>query len=158
MKEHHYEIALKWTGNQGKGTKSYDAYSRNHVISSADKDEIKGSSDASFRGDSKYYNPEELLLSSIASCHMLWYLHLCSANGIIVSRYNDNPNAIMIEENDGSGAFEQVTLHPQVEIGDSSKLGLAKTLHGVAHKMCFIANSCNFEILHEPTITVNEES
>lgn len=156
MKEHHYSIILNWTGNNGNGTKAYDSYSRDHIISSDQKEDIKGSSDASFRGDSKYYNPEELFLSSIASCHMLWYLHLCSANGIVVHSYKDQPNATMIEEKDGSGAFDQVRLHPKVSISDKSKQALAKSLHGVAHKMCFIANSCNFEILHEPTITLDE--
>lgn len=156
MKEHFYSIILNWTGNLGNGTKAYDSYSRNHLISSDKKEDIKGSSDSSFRGDSKYYNPEELFLSSLSSCHMLWYLHLCSANGIVVNSYHDQPKGTMIEEKDGSGAFENVTLNPTVVITDASKRALAKTLHSVAHKMCFIANSCNFEILHEPTITVDE--
>lgn len=158
MKEHRYSIALKWTGNLGYGTDSYDTYSREHVIRSEGKDDIMGSSDASFNGDSRYHNPEELLLSSIASCHMLWYLHLCSANGIVVTSYKDQPEATMIEQKDGSGAFEQATLNPKVEITDGIKVHLAKTLHGVAHKMCFIANSLNFEIVHNPTIIVNEEA
>ena len=158
MKEHYYNVTLEWTGNLGYGTDSYDTYSREHVIRSEGKDAIMGSSDTSFRGDSRYYNPEELLVSSIASCHMLWYLHLCSANGIVVSSYKDEPVAIMIEHKDGSGAFEQVTLNPKVTIADDNKIALAKTLHGVAHKMCFIANSCNFEILHNPTILVHAEA
>ena len=158
MKEHRYNVALEWTGNLGYGTDSYDTYSREHVIRSEGKDDLLGSSDTSFRGDSRYYNPEELLLSSIASCHMLWYLHLCSANGIVVNSYNDQPEGTMIEHKDGSGAFDQVILNPKVVIADGSKNSLAKTLHGVAHKMCFIANSCNFEILHKPTIIVHAES
>lgn len=45
--------------------------------------------DPAFRGDAHRYNPEELLLASLASCHMLWYLHLCAVNGINVLDYHD---------------------------------------------------------------------
>ncbi|MBX9449150.1 MAG: OsmC family protein [Taibaiella sp.] len=37
--------------------------------------------------DQSKHNPEDLLLSAVASCHMLWYLHLCSEQGIVVMEY-----------------------------------------------------------------------
>ncbi len=70
-KEHHYAVQVKWTGNLGQGTNSYHAYSRDHEISAAGKVAIAGSSDPAFRGDPARYNPEELLVSSLAACHML---------------------------------------------------------------------------------------
>jgi organic hydroperoxide reductase OsmC/OhrA len=158
MKEHRYDIKLKWTGNLGAGTKKYEGYSRDYIVSSEEKPDIKGSSESSFRGDDTRYNPEELLLSSISSCHMLWYLHLCSNHDIVVTSYHDHPVATMIEKDDGSGAFEQVVLRPEIVISEGSNKAMAKTLHNVAHKMCFIANSCNFEILQEPIIRVNAKN
>ncbi|WP_339811068.1 OsmC family protein, partial [Zunongwangia profunda] len=104
----------------------------------------------SFLGNREFYNPEELLLSSIASCHMLWYLHLCASNNIIVLDYKDQPEASMIENKDGSGKFTKVTLYPEITLTDKNMLKKAEKLHKEANKFCFIANSCNFPIHHQP--------
>ncbi|OEK04965.1 OsmC family protein [Roseivirga misakiensis] len=154
MKEHHYQIGLEWTGNKGNGTKDYKSYSRNHSITVSGKyDEILGSSDPSFRGDRDRYNPEELFLSSLSSCHMLWFLHLCATNGINVRSYKDSATGVMEEATNGSGRFRSVTLYPSVIIDQSDKIDKALSLHEEASKMCFIANSCNFKINHTPKVT-----
>lgn len=152
-KEHHYQTALKWTGNKGEGTANYRAYERNHVISVQGKDDIKGSSDPSFLGDPARYNPEEMLVASLSSCHMLWYLHLCVTNGIVVVDYKDNATGTMQENADGSGQFSEVTLRPEVTITDPSQIQLANSLHHQANEMCFIARSCNFPVKHLPSTT-----
>ena len=155
MKKHNYEISLEWTGNKGSGTFDYRSYSRDHVTKGKDKSaKILGSSDPSFRGDTARYNPEELFLSSIASCHMLWYLHLCSVNDVIVLEYSDEPKGVMEENTDGSGQFSTVTLNPTVKVSKESMIERANNLHEKAHKMCFIANSCNFKISHKPKASV----
>ena len=154
MKEHTYKTSLTWTGNTGKGTADYRAYQRNYTIQIDGKPEIEGSSDPTFRGDKTRYNPEELFLASISSCHMLWYLHLCSDHGITVVDYEDEALGIMKEKENGSGYFELVILNPHVTIVESEKAELAKKLHQRANEMCFIANSCNFEIGHEPVTKV----
>lgn len=151
---HQYQIALTWTGNLGQGTSAYNSYERAHELKADQKPLIMGSSDPAFRGDPSKYNPEELFLSSICSCHMLWYLHLCSVNGIVVTKYEDRPIGVMSEEQDGSGRFTNVILKPLVVITDSSKKELARELHSRANTMCFIANSCNFKIAHEPIIEI----
>ncbi|HMI02663.1 MAG TPA: hypothetical protein VK541_09290, partial [Pedobacter sp.] len=89
-KAHQYQTSLVWTGNKGSGTMDYRSYDRSYVISVNNKPDILGSSDSAFMGDKSRYNPEDLLVSSLSSCHMLWYLHLCSQNGIIVLDYKDN--------------------------------------------------------------------
>ena len=153
MKQHHYQTTIEWTGNEGKGTQSYRSYSRNHSIQSIHKyQEILASSEPAFRGDPSRYNPEELFLASISSCHMLWYLHLCSANKIVVTEYIDHAKGTMEEAADGSGRFTSVVLQPTVKITDKTKIDLANHLHEAANKMCFIANSCNFKILHQAQI------
>ena len=72
-KEHLYQISLQWTGNTGKGTENYRVYDRAYELEVPGKPMIFGSSDPAFRGDKTKYNPEELLVASISSCHMLWY-------------------------------------------------------------------------------------
>lgn len=151
MKNHHYKAKIDWTGNTGAGTKDYKSFERSYTISIANKPDIQGSSDPAFLGDPTKYNPEELLLASLSSCHMLWYLHLCAVNGIVVTDYIDEATGIMEELKDGSGKFTKVTLHPVVTITDPSKTAQAHELHAQANKMCFIANSCNFPVEHSAT-------
>lgn len=154
MKKHNYKIKVEWTGNEGNGTLNYKSYNRNHTISANEKyNEILASSDPSFLGDKSRYNPEDLFLSSISACHMLWYLHLCSVNKIIVTDYVDNATGIMEETKDGNGRFTEVTLNPNVKIIDLNMISKANELHKEANKMCFVANSCNFKIGHNPNTT-----
>ena len=151
--EHHYSAKIVWTGNVGKGTADYRAYKRDHEIKSPGKAVIAGSSDPNFRGDAARYNPEELLVSSLSACHMLWYLHLCSDAGIVVESYEDEAEGVMETSADGGGRFLRVTLRPQVWVNGS--VAQAETLHQRAHELCFIANSVNFPVEHEATIHLN---
>lgn len=153
-KQHHYLLTTKWTGNKGKGTSNYTAYDRNHLVVAENKQEILCSSDPSFRGDKTRYNPEELFVASLSSCHMLWYLHLCSEAGIVVTEYTDNAKGTMTINADDSGYFTEVTLYPEVTIADASMMDKANELHTKANQLCFIANSCNFPIHHKPTCKI----
>ena len=145
-KQHQYAVSIAWTGNDGSGTQSYRGYRRDHEIAAAGKPPIPASSDPSFRGDRTRYNPEELLVASLSSCHMLWYLHLCSVNGIVVLDYRDEAVGTMQEEDDGAGAFVRVVLKPRVTIAKGGDRGKALALHEEAHHLCFIARSVRFAV------------
>lgn len=151
-KEHHYSLNIQWMGNTGLGTANYSAYERRFTCRAADKPDILGSSDPAFRGDKRCWNPEELFVSSLASCHMLWYLHLCADAQIIIQAYEDFPTGKMVESSNGSGSFVEVVLRPVVKLADQSQTERAMELHPMAHKKCFIANSVNFSILIEPSV------
>lgn len=156
MSIHTYTTEVIWTGNSGDGTKDYHSYSRDHQIKSKDKPGIPGSSDPAFMGDPSKYNPEELFLASLSSCHMLWYLHLCSDNNVTVVSYRDKPEGTMRTEKSGGGCFEVVVLKPHVTITEPVQTELARELHQEAGKKCFIANSCNFPVKHKPSIFISE--
>ena len=155
-KSHDYRVHVEWTGNQGTGTSGYKDYSRAHEISvpGADRPPIPGSSDPAFRGDPKRYNPEDLLVVALSSCHMLSYLHLAAVGGVVVTNYVDDAGGIMTQDAKGSGAFTRVTLRPKVTITASSDPAKARQLHHAAHDVCFIANSVNFPVDCEPEIVV----
>ena len=155
MKEHLYHISLQWTGNNGQGTSNYTAYDRSYEIEIPGKPIIFGSSDPAFRGDKTKYNPEELLIASLSSCHMLWYLHLCAEAKIIVTNYCDHPMGKMCETKAGGGRFTEVILKPEITITATNNLELAQQLHYQAHELCFIANSVNFPVLCQPSIKTN---
>ena len=156
-KLHRYRASVSWQGNLGKGTADYRGYSRNHDIVVEGKPVIPASSDVSFRGERSRYTPEDLLLASLSGCHMLWYLHLCSVNGVIIVEYSDDAEGDMVENKDGSGQFSQVTLYPRVVVSESSMLEKAGALHAEANKLCFIARSVNFPVLHRPEVTCYEK-
>jgi organic hydroperoxide reductase OsmC/OhrA len=151
-KQHSYQLEIQWTGNTGQGTLDYRAYDRSHEIQVAGKPLILGSSDPSFRGDKTKYNPEELLVASLSSCHMLWYLHLCTTVDIIVVSYLDQAIGKMLETETGGGRFTEVILQPSITITANSDLEVATRLHDQAHHLCFIANSVNFPVTCEPSI------
>ena len=153
--EHHYETTIKWTGNKGTGTNSYKSYERSHTIKIKHKTEVSGSSDPAFRGDATKHNPEDLLISSLSACHMLWYLHLCSEAGIVVIDYIDHATGIMIETANGGGRFSEVTLNPSVVVTEQSMFEKANKLHKKANELCFIANSVNIPVKHNPIITAS---
>ncbi len=151
-KQHSYTATITWTGNRGSGTSAYTAYDRSHVISVAGKPDIPGSSDPVFRGDASRYNPEDSFVAAISACHMLWYLHLCAVNNIIVEKYSDQATGIMVENADGSGQFAEVVLHPEVTIRNNEGKEKALELHADAHRMCFLARSVNFPVRHQPIL------
>jgi organic hydroperoxide reductase OsmC/OhrA len=154
MKTHQYQLHLRWTGNTGTGTSSYNAYSRDYEITAEGKPPLYGSADPAFKGDSGRFNPEEMLVASLAACHKLWYLHLCSEAGITVVAYEDEPKGQMVQTPDGGGHFEWVELRPRVMILEAGKQPQANQLHERAHGLCFIANSCNFPVRCAPQTQV----
>ena len=159
MKEHRYEITNTWTGNLGTGTSGYRVYSRNHEIAAPGKGAaILGSSDPAFRGDAARYNPEELLVASLSTCHMLWLLHVCTDAGITVVAYADHAIGTMRETPDGGGEFTNVTLRPQVTITNGARAGEMQALHHRAHQLCFIARSVNFRVQVDGCVIDAEEA
>jgi organic hydroperoxide reductase OsmC/OhrA len=158
MKHHTYQVRTDWTGNNGEGTKTYSGYRRDHTIVSEGKPAIQGSSDPSFRGDRARYNPEELLVASLSSCHMLWYLHLYSVNHVTVLDYRDAASGVLEEGDDGSGEFVRVVLKPTVKVSAGDDRAKALALHSEAHRFCFIARSVRFPVDIVPEITEAEVS
>ena len=151
-KDHAYAVTITWTGDKGTGTSAYRAYARQHEVTALGKPAIPASSDPAFRGDPARYNPEELLVASLSSCHMLWYLHLCSVNGVVVTAYEDCAEGFMHEQPGGEGRFTEVVLQPEIVLAPGSDVERARALHEEANAKCFIANSVNFPVRHEPVI------
>lgn len=151
---HQYQATTTWVGNRGTGTSGYKEYDRNHNVAMEGRQPLLCSSDPSFRGDSSRHNPEQLLVASLSGCHMLWYLHLCAVNEVIVTEYVDDATGTMEENKDGSGQFTEVILHPKVTVLEKSMIAKANALHHEANAMCFIARSVKFPVRHEPVAVV----
>src|SRR6476660_2893552 len=89
--QHDYTAAIRWTGDRGQGTREYRGYDRAWDIETPGKPTVHCSNDPMLGGDPAKANPEDLLLSALSACHMLWYLHLASKAGIVVRGYEDQP-------------------------------------------------------------------
>jgi organic hydroperoxide reductase OsmC/OhrA len=154
---HTYSATVTWTGAGTAGTASYTSYSRNHEVLLPDKPVLLGTSDPAFRGEPDRYTPEELFVTSLSQCHMLWFLHLASAEGITVTGYVDKATGRMRIESQGAGQFVDVTLRPRVTLASPrTREGalvtdeLVAQVHEKAHQHCFIARSVNFPVHIDP--------
>ncbi|MDQ1083414.1 MULTISPECIES: OsmC family protein [Microbacterium] len=152
--EHQYRLHATWTGDRGSGTSGYRDYDRAVTLEVDGKPAIAASADKPFRGDPAKWNPEELLLAALSECHLLSYLHACVTTGVVVTGYEDDASGTMQEDGNSGGAFTEVVLRPRVRVAEESMVEAARAAHAQARAWCFIANSVNFPVRHEPEITV----
>lgn len=145
---------IEWTGNRGDGTSHYRAYDRTWDVVSPGKAVVHCSNDPLLGGDPTKMNPEDLLLSALAACHMLWYLHLASDAGITVTAYRDQPLGVGEVTSGGAGRFIAATLRPHITVLPGTDLDRATAMHGRIHEVCFIARSVNFPVRCEPEFEI----
>ncbi|WP_179333248.1 OsmC family protein [Winogradskyella costae] len=153
--KHTFKATVNWTINQRESTQNPRTFSRNHEVLIDNKaTPLQVSAAKPFRGDDSLYNPEDLLLSALTSCHMMSYLYVCAQNNIEVLSYTDHAEGDLEVTASGSGSFRSVKLRPVVTIKEANQKELALSLHKKANSLCFIANSCNFPITHKALILV----
>lgn len=152
---HDYISRVVWTGNRGEGTAQYRGYDRTWDIAVPGKPVVHCSNDPLLGGDPAKMNPEDLLLSALASCHMLWFLHYAAENGIVVTGYEDNPLGRGEVGRGGSGRFTEAVLRPVIRVRPGADLALADALHHRIPEVCFIARSVSFPVRHEPRYVID---
>lgn len=152
-KQHSYTSTIVWTGNRGQGTAEYRGYERTWEVRTPGKPVIQCSNDPLLGGDPSKPNPEDLLLSALASCHMLWYLHLACEAGIVVTGYQDVPVGVGETSPSGAGRFVSATLRPSIRVRRGADLARADALHAQIHEYCFIARSVSFPVAYQATYT-----
>lgn len=153
--KHLFKVALNWISKEKTAQSTSKFYSKSHSISIQGKPDLNISAAKAFKGDPALYNPEDLLLISLTSCHMMSYLYCCKLNNIEVISYTDDAEATLEVNDDGSGRIVEVMLHPKVIISNPTQIELAISLHKKANELCFIANSCNFPVFHSPICESN---
>ncbi|MFQ5959553.1 MAG: OsmC family protein [Alphaproteobacteria bacterium] len=150
-REHRFAARAVWTGAAQGPTASYEAFSRDFEIAIDGKPAIVCSSPPVFHGDAARYNPEELMVASLAACHLLSYLALCARGGVAVVAYEDAAEGTVAMK-DGKMRFTEVVLRPKVTIAAGADADKARALHGKAHDACFVANSVNFPVRVEASV------
>lgn len=155
---HTYKIHTHWKPADGQGNADVKKYDRTHAIEMEGKPTLRLTTDNVHVGNPALHNPEDLLLTSLSSCHMLSYLYVCALEGIVVLRYEDQAVGRMRAHSSGGGAFEEVVLKPFCTLANASMLDRARALHREAHRICYIANSVNFPVLCEPEFDIIQEA
>ena len=146
---HTFEARLRWPADPTQTMPPATDFSRNNVLSGAGKPEIAASAPCVFGGDDSRYNPEELLVMSLAQCHLLTYLAIAARKRITVLAYEDRATGTLGVAGPGAKmSLQEVTLRPRVTVAQGTNLAEAMALHERAHANCFIANSVNFPVTH----------
>ena len=98
-------------------------------------------------------DPEEALVASTSSCHMLYFLFFAAKRGLVVESYTDNAFGVVEKNAVGKMAVSRITLRPSVVFaGATPSTSDLDALHHAAHEECFIANSLKSEIVVEPVV------
>ncbi len=154
----HYTAEVLW--QRGEQDFVSGRYSRKHLLRFDGGIDVPGSSSPQVVplpwSEAHAVDPEEAFVSSISSCHMLWFLSIAAKQRFCVDRYHDNAVGEMRKNESGKLVVARVTLRPAVvfsgaRVPDRSALD---QLHHEAHAECFIANSVKTEIVCEPVFAV----
>lgn len=88
-------------------------------------------------------DPEEMLVASLSSCHMLFFLDFSRRAGFVIDAYVDQAEGVMGKDERGRIAMTQVKLNPQIAWGGEKQPTAeeVRELHHKSHEACFIANS-----------------
>ena len=145
----HYSVTVCW--ELGDGDFRANRYSRGHRWEFDGGIAVTASSSPQIvplpHSLEEAVDPEEAFVASLSSCHMLFFLSLAAADGIVVSRYRDEASGILGKLPDGRLAITEVTLRPTADyLGDAPPVAELERLHHLAHEKCFIANSVRTEI------------
>jgi organic hydroperoxide reductase OsmC/OhrA len=150
----HYSAETLW---ERKDANFLDnRYSRRHVLRFDGGLEVPGSSSPTVvplpMSDASALDPEEAFVSSLSSCHMLWFLTMAVKRKFCVDRYFDAATGVMEKNTEGKVAMTVVTLHPEVTFSGEKLPTRAELdkMHHDAHEACFIASSVKTDVRCEP--------
>lgn len=98
-------------------------------------------------------DPEEAFVASVASCHLLWFLHVAIDAGFLVESYEDAAEGVMTKNERGVPWISRIILRPKI-VWNGEKIPAKEEvmqLHHAAHEQCFIAASIKTEVIIEPS-------
>jgi organic hydroperoxide reductase OsmC/OhrA len=147
MSEH--RIKLNW--NRSTPDFNYATYNRAHRVTFKNGKPVEMSASMDYKGDAGMVDPEEMLVASLSSCHMLSFLAIANKYKFIVDSYDDDAAGMLEKNAEGKMAITHVTLRPRVKFSASAAPDAStyQQLHDKAHHACFIANSVKTEVTVE---------
>jgi organic hydroperoxide reductase OsmC/OhrA len=146
---HEHHITQRWTGDDGAGTARRD-FSRDGELSATGRPTIPTGPTPEYQGAPGNWNPEDLLVGAVSQCTMIWFLHLCQRNGVVVSSYVDDAvGTLTVTGSRGNMTAIHLGVTVRVMSGDEQRV---RALFEKANELCYVARSLTAEITHELTI------
>ncbi|WP_330959821.1 OsmC family protein [Photobacterium sp. 53610] len=139
-----FHVKVIWQGNSQPG----EAFSRDHQIHFGSGQQVQGSSAPEYQGSADKINPEESLMSSLSSCHMLTFLAIAHLKRLPVASYQDSVTAELGQNDAGKTKVAVIDLNPQITFAEGIDVSpeVLDKMHQKAHANCFIANSLNVTV------------
>ena len=145
-----YVATVGWSLRDGEDFLA-GRYSRGHVISFDGGLIMPASASPHVVGNkwsvAEAVDPEEMFVASVASCHMLTFLHLARLAGFKALSYADAAEGTMSPNAKGKLWVSKVVLRPKIAWETAPDAATLDRLHHEAHEECFIANSVATEIV-----------
>jgi len=152
-RESHFQTRVRWTGSYVEGQTGGRSYTRDMLVEPAGKPPIPGSASAHFLGDDARYNPEDLMLASLAECHLLTYLAIAAKARVVIVELEVSASGVIALVS-GKMRFREATLVAVTKVASAEDTQRATELHASAHRHCFMSNSVNFPITVTPSVLV----
>lgn len=103
--------------------------------------------------DASAVDPEEAMIASLSSCHMLWFLAFAAKAGRVVDRYVDEASGQLDRDESGRRYLARVTLRPVTTFsGAQPTQAELDALHHQAHDHCDMAHTVRSTITIEATL------
>lgn len=145
-----FSITLTWRRTTPDfNSKTFD---RSHILGLSGGQTVQGSAAPDYSGDPNKSNPEEALLASLASCHMLTFLTIAALKRLVVESYEDKPVAELGKNDKGKIMVARLILRPKVVFSGENlpDADAVWEIHRKAKENCFIGNSLLSPVDLEP--------
>jgi organic hydroperoxide reductase OsmC/OhrA len=144
-----HTVRIEW--NATKHPTQLGTYSRDHKVAISPEVTIAVSAAPDYLGNSMLADPEQLLVSAVASCHMLYFLAICEGSGYTVHTYEDEAVGVVSKNPEGFQWVSSITLRPRASFCSQKQPNreVLARLHQRAHKGCFIANTIKSSVAVE---------
>lgn len=145
-----HTASISWTRSETPF--QYETYSRDHTVSFGTERFI-GSAAEDYFGNPDAVDPEQMLIASISSCHMLTFLAIAAKKKFTIDSYQDAPSGTLEKNDNGKMALTKIVLAPTIQFsGEKTPTPeQVQRLHDSAHRHCFIANSITAEVVVRTT-------
>ena len=150
MAEHLYHATVSWR-RPPEADFAKGRYSRGHVWRFDGGIEVKAAASPQIVPKAltpeDAVDPEEALVASLSSCHMLTFLDLARRAGFVIDSYVDEAVGLLEKNAAGHLWMSKLTLRPRIVWGGTPPSAQElDRLHHAAHDNCIVANSVTTEI------------
>ncbi len=138
-----YHAKVAWTEKK-KGEITFDDDSKQPIVVAVAPE---------FMGHSGIVTPEELFVSSVASCHMAYFLGVAEKMRLKFVSYECRASGTLTAQGIDY-VFSSVALDVRIAVPEEKYVHKANRALELSHKGCFVANSIHSDVTLSASVTV----